>query len=163
MYGEHELKTFGTLVADEDVVSRALHYLNAFRLVVALAALITVFKFAGTEIMPGYRLFLAQAAALTYLGGALGFVVFHLRRIIPVAELASFSLATDLILIGMILHAFGGIESALAILLLFTVGIAGLILDLRTALLFAAIVTLGLLADAWLAQQGMLEAGSVFQ
>ncbi len=162
-YGEHELKTFGTLVADEEVVSRALHYLNAFRLAVALAAVIAVFQFAGDEIMPGYRLFLAQAAALTYLGGALIFVAFHLRRIIPVAELASFSLATDIILVGMILHAFGGIESALVILLLFAVGIAGLILDLRTALLFAAIVTLGLLADAWLARHGAPGAGSLFQ
>jgi len=157
------LKTFGTLVADEEVVRRALHWLNGFRLAVALAALFAVFSPLAAEIQPGYRIFLAQAAALTYFGGAIAFMVFHLRGSMPVAELASFSLATDLIVIGLILHAFGGIESALVILLLFTVGIAGLILDLRTTLLFAAIVTLGLLTDAWLAQQGSLEARWLFQ
>jgi two-component system sensor histidine kinase PilS (NtrC family) len=157
------LKAFGTLVADEEVVRRALYYLNAFRLIVSIVAVVVVFRFASTEIQAGYRVFLAQAAALTYAGGAVGFLVFHLRRLMPVAELASFSLATDLILIGLILHAFGGIESALVILLLFTVGISGLILDLRTTLLFAAIITLGLLADAWLARPGTMAASSLFQ
>lgn len=156
------MKTFGTLVADEDVVRRALHYLNAFRLVVAIAALFAVFS-PLTSNIEGYRIFLAQAAALTYAGSAVGFLVFHLRRGIDVSELASFSLASDLILIGLILHAFGGIESALAILLLFTVGIAGLILDLRTTLLFASLVTLGLLVDAWLSQRGALGARLLFQ
>ncbi|NBB92388.1 MAG: two-component sensor histidine kinase [Gammaproteobacteria bacterium] len=157
------MKAFGTLVADEEVVRRALYYLNAFRLIVSIVAVVVVFRFASTEIQAGYRVFLAQAAALTYAGGAVGFLVFHLRRLMPVAELASFSLATDLILIGLILHAFGGIESALVILLLFTVGISGLILDLRTTLLFAAIITLGLLADAWLARPGTMAASSLFQ
>jgi two-component system sensor histidine kinase PilS (NtrC family) len=156
------LKTFGTLVADEEVVGRALHYLNAFRVLASIAALIAVFGPLAEDIQ-GYRLFLAQAAALTYAGSAIGFLVFHLRRGIDVSELASFSLASDLILIGLILHAFGGIESALVILLLFTVGIAGLILDLRTTLLFASLVTLGLLLDAWLSQRGALEARSLFQ
>ncbi|WP_376692207.1 two-component system sensor histidine kinase NtrB [Wenzhouxiangella sp. EGI_FJ10409] len=156
------MKTFGTLVADEEVVGRALHYLNTFRMVASLAALFAVFGWLESDIQ-GYRLFLAQAAALTYAGSAVGFMVLHLRRKIDVSELASFSLASDLILIGLILHAFGGIESALAILLLFTVGIAGLILDLRTTLLFASLVTLGLLADAWLGQQGSLGARSLFQ
>ncbi len=156
------MKTFGTLVADEDIVRRALHYLNAFRVVVSIAALIAVFSPLAANI-EGYRIFLAQAAALTYAGSAVGFLVFHLRRGIDVSELASFSLACDLILIGLILHAFGGIESALAILLLFTVGISGLILDLRTTLLFASLVTLGLLADVWLNQHGALEARLLLQ
>ncbi|NBD95221.1 MAG: two-component sensor histidine kinase [Gammaproteobacteria bacterium] len=156
------MKTFGTLVADEEVVRRALHYLNGFRLLVSIAALVAVFSPLAADI-EGYRIFLAQAAALTYAGSAIGFMVFHLRRGIDVSELASFSLASDLILIGLILHAFGGIESALVILLLFTVGIAGLILDLRTTLLFASLVTLGLLIDAWLSQRGALEARSLFQ
>lgn len=156
------MKTFGTLVADEEVVGRALHYLNAFRLVASIVALIAAFSPLGS-VIPGYRIFLAQAAALTYAGSAVIFLLMHLRRTIPVAELAAFSMACDLILLGLILHAFGGIESALVILLLFTIGFAGLILDLRTTLLFAAIVTLGLIADAWLTQSGAIEPGPIFQ
>ncbi|RFF28260.1 MULTISPECIES: nitrogen regulation protein NR(II) [unclassified Wenzhouxiangella] len=156
------MRAFGTLVGDEQTVGRALHYLNAFRLLVSFAALGAVFGPPASE-LEGYRLFLAQAAALTYAVGAVGFMVLHLRRRMEVAELASFSLASDLILIGLILHAFGGIESALVILLLFTVGITGLILDARTTLLFASLVTLGLLLDAWLNHRGSLEASSLFQ
>lgn len=143
------MKAFGTLVADEKGTGRALHLLNSFRLLVALAALYAAFSY-QIEVTTGYRIFLAQAAALTYVGGALIFLIQHLRGQMEVAELASFSLASDLILLGLILHGFGGVENALVILLLFTVGIAGLILDSRTTYLFAAIVTLGLLADYWL-------------
>jgi len=156
------LNSLGTLVADERTVGRALHYLNGFRLIIAAVALAAVFGLFAGEIESGYRVFLAQAAAITYLAAAVIFLALHLRRAIKVAELATFSLATDLILVGLILHAFGGIESALIILLLFTVGIAGLILDLRTSLLFAAIVTFGLLADASIGRSGS-NAGLLFQ
>jgi two-component system, NtrC family, sensor histidine kinase PilS len=157
------LKTFGTLVADEEIVGRALHYLNGFRLAAALVALVAAFSPLTAEIDAGYRVILAQAAALTYVFAAITFIILRVRKTVSVAELASFSLMTDLILIGLILHAFGGTESGLVILLLFTVGIAGLILDLRTALLFASIIALGLLADAWLARHGPVQAGMLFQ
>jgi two-component system sensor histidine kinase PilS (NtrC family) len=156
-------KTFGTLVGDEEVVRRALYYLNTFRLLIATAALVIAFSPLVAEIPSGYQVFLAQAAAMTYFGGSIAFLVFHLRRLMPVSELASFSLATDLILIGLILHAFGGLNSALVILLLFTVGISGLILDLRTTLLYASFVAIGLLAEAWLLTAGEPGAGDIFQ
>ncbi|NEZ03527.1 two-component sensor histidine kinase [Wenzhouxiangella sp. XN201] len=157
------MKTFGTLVADEEIVGRALHYLNGFRLAAALVALVAAFSPLAAEIDVGYRVILAQAAALTYVFAAITFIILRVRKTVSVAELASFSLMTDLILIGLILHAFGGTESGLVILLLFTIGIAGLILDLRTALLFAAIIALGLLADAFLARHGPVQAGMLFQ
>ncbi len=142
------MKALGNLVADEKLVRRALHYLNAFRLIVALSALIIGFSPVSDGVAPGYRV-LGQAAALIYFIAAVAFAIFHLQKRDPVDKLASFSLAADIILLGIILHAFGGFATALVVLLLFTVGIAALILDLRTALLFASIVTLGLLSDAW--------------
>lgn len=157
------MKTFGTLVADEEIVGRALHYLNGFRLAAALVALVAAFSPLTAEIDASYRVILAQAAALTYVFAAITFIILRVRKTVSVSELASFSLMTDLILVGLILHAFGGTESGLVILLLFTIGIAGLILDLRTALLFAAIIALGLLADAWLARHGPVQAGMLFQ
>lgn len=157
------MKALGNLVADARVVGRALHYLNAYRLIVAITALVLVFSPLGDTIMPAYRLILGQAAALTYFLAAVVFAALHLRRSVSVSELASFSLATDLILVGIILHAFGGIESALVILLLFTVGISALILDLRTSLLFASIVTMGLLLDAYVSAIGHPDATALFQ
>ncbi len=87
----------------------------------------------------------------------------HLRKTTAPSELASFSLATDLIIISIVLHCFGGIESGLVILLLFYIGIAGLLLSLRTALLFASLVTIGLVIDAALAPQQSAVAAKAAQ
>jgi len=140
-------------VADDAIVRRALHYLNGFRIILAPVLLALAFSGFALDLTPGYKLFLAQAAALTYAGATGVFVTVQLRRSTPAQELASFSLATDLIIISIILHCFGGIESGLVILLLFTVGIAGLLLPLRTALLFASLVTIGLVIDAAIASR----------
>jgi two-component system sensor histidine kinase PilS (NtrC family) len=142
------LKSSSSLVADDAIVRRALHYLNGFRVLLAPALLALAFSQFALDLTPGYKLFLSQAAALTYAGATGVFLTVHLRRSTPAQELASFSLATDLIIVSIILHCFGGIESGLVILLLFTVGIAGLLLPLRTALLFASLVTIGLVIDA---------------
>jgi len=139
---------------DENLIRRALHYLNTFRLLVA-ASLVVVVASPLIEALPlGYKTFLAQASALTYIGAALVFLVLHLRRRVLPSELASFSLATDLVLVGTILHCFGGLESGLAVLLLFNIAIAGLLLPLRTTLLFAALVSIGLIIDTLLATGG---------
>lgn len=142
------MKSSSSLVADDAIVRRALHYLNGFRVLLAPALLALAFSQFALDLTPGYKLFLSQAAALTYAGATGVFLTVHLRRSTPAQELASFSLATDLIIVSIILHCFGGIESGLVILLLFTVGIAGLLLPLRTALLFASLVTIGLVIDA---------------
>jgi len=147
------LKSSSSLVADDAIVRRALHYLNGFRIILAPVLLALAFSGFALDLTPGYKLFLAQAAALTYAGATGVFVTVQLRRSTPAQELASFSLATDLIIISIILHCFGGIESGLVILLLFTVGIAGLLLPLRTALLFASLVTIGLVIDAAIASR----------
>lgn len=147
------MKSSSSLVADDAIVRRALHYLNGFRIILAPVLLALAFSGFALDLTPGYKLFLAQAAALTYAGATGVFVTVQLRRSTPAQELASFSLATDLIIISIILHCFGGIESGLVILLLFTVGIAGLLLPLRTALLFASLVTIGLVIDAAIASR----------
>lgn len=137
-------------IADERLIGRALHYLNAFRLVVAPILVFLIFGPLTTALPYAYQTFLAQAAALTYLGAAIVFLVVHLRQSIRPAELAPFSLAADLILIGIVLHCFGGMESGLTLLLLFSVGISGLLLPLRTTLLFASLLAIGLVIDTLL-------------
>ena len=141
-------------VADEKIIARAMHYLNAFRLIVAPVLIGVAFSPLIDTIPPGYKLFLVQAAALTYLGAAIVFLTVHLRQTVRPSELAAFSIASDLILIGIILHCFGGMESGLALLLLFSVGISGLLLPLRIALLFASLIAIGLMMDTWLVTGG---------
>jgi len=145
---EAPLKSRTSLIADRDIIRRALHYLNGFRVLLAPALLALAFSTLAQELTPAYKLFLLQSAAFTYIGATVIFMTVHLRQSIDPPELASFSLATDLIIVSIVLHCFGGIESGLVVLLLFYIGIAGLLLSLRTALLFASLVTIGLIIDA---------------
>jgi len=154
------VQAFSSQAADEGLIARALHYLNAFRLIVASTIAVVAFSPAIESIPPGYRLFLAQAAALTYIGAALVFLVVHLRRKVKPSELAQFSLSTDLILVGIVLHCFGTLESGLALLLLFVVGVSALLLPLRISLLFASLITIGLLTDAVIINDGQISGPS---
>lgn len=155
------MQSLSSTTADEGLIGRALHYLNAFRLVVAPVLAVAAFSPIIDNIPSGYRVFLLQASALTYVGAAIVFLVTHLRHKVRPSELAAFSIVTDLILVGIILHCFGTLESGLALLLLFSVGIAGLLLSLRTSLLFASLITIGLLTDAVLSNDGTLAGASV--
>ncbi len=157
------MKSGTSLVADKDIIQRALYYLNGFRLLLAPVLLGVALSRFALDLTPAYKAFLLQAAAFTYFGAAIIFLVVHLRRSAPADELASFSLATDLIIISIVLHCFGGIESGLVILILFYIGIAGLLLSLRTALLFASLVAIGLVVDAALAAQQVAVAAKVAQ
>lgn len=143
--------------ADEKLIRRALFYLSAFRLLVSPALVVVVFSPLMETVASGYQTFLAQAAALTYAGASLIFVLPRIHRRTRPHELASFSLATDLVLVGSMLHCFGGLESGLVILLLFYIGIAGLLLPVRTVLLFASLVSIGLIIDTLLATDGQFE------
>ncbi len=149
--------------AEETLIRRALFYLNGFRLIVAPVLVVVVFSPLAQTLDPGYATFLAQASALTYAGAALVFLLPQVRQHNSASELASFSLATDVVLVGSILHCFGGLESGLVILLLFYIGISGLLLRIRTALLFASIVSIGLIADTLLITEGQLEGSASAQ
>lgn len=144
---ETALQHLQRFTADEHLIGRALHYLGVFRVLVSAALAVVVYSPLIEMVPEGYRVILAQATALTYLGLAVVFLVQHLRRRVKPSELASISIAADIILIGTILHCFGTLESGLVLLLLFSVGVSGLLLPLRTALFFAALITIGLLID----------------
>ena len=142
---------FQKTAADSDLTRRSLNYLALFRLGLAGVVVAAAFGgFSGTA-AGDYTIFLARAAGLTYVGAALAFAFFQWRPIYDYQELAKFSLATDVVLLLLVLHCFGGLASGLAILLIFVVGIAGLLLPLKTALFFASLISLGIILEAWLA------------
>lgn len=140
--------------ADTDLIHRSLNYLMIFRIGLAAVILMVAFGQFGGELQPEYKVFLAQAASLTYMMAALAFASFHWRSISTPEELARFSLMTDLVVLLIALHCFGGLSSGLVILLIFTVGIGGLLLPLQVALFYASFVTIGIVVESWLASAG---------
>lgn len=143
--------------ADRDITRRALSYINVFRLVIAVAAVAIVFSPVSDGLDPAYKVFLARASGLIYFLAACAFLLIWQRNTENMQSLTSQSLATDIIIMAILLHCFGGLESGLGILLIFTVGIAALLLPLRTALLFASIAALAMIGETVIALQAGLD------
>ncbi len=159
----HLTQLFQKTEADADLIRRSMVYITVFRVVLAVVILVVAFGPQGQALQPEYRAFLAQATSLTYIMAALAFAWFQWRPGFTPQELARFSLVTDIVILLLVLHCFGGLGSGLVILLIFTVGIAGLLLPLQVALFFASIVSIGIVIEAWLASDGNFANGSALQ
>jgi len=145
---------FQKFEADPDLIHRSLSYMTVFRIGLACVIAFVSFGPLSRELQPEYRVFLAQAASMTYAMASMAFAWYQWRSATPPADLARFSLMTDIVILLLVLHCFGGLSSGLVILLIFTVGIAGLLLRLETALFFAALISIGIIFEAWLASRG---------
>ncbi|MFU8877689.1 MAG: sensor histidine kinase [Wenzhouxiangellaceae bacterium] len=153
--------TFRKSDADPGLIRRSMHYMAIFRLVLASVLTVVAFGPVGQGLEPEYMVFLAQATSLIWLLAAICFAWLQWRPGFEAEELARFSLMTDIFLLLIAMHCFGGFASGLVILLIFTVGIAGLLLPLQVTLFFAALITFGLLIEAWLASEGSGMSGAM--
>lgn len=149
--------------ADSDLIRRSLNYLMIFRLGLASVILLVAFGQFGAALAPEYKGFLARAASLTYAMASVAFPILHWRGSFRPGELARFSLMTDIVILLLVLHCYGGLSSGLVILLIFTVGIAGLLLPLQAALFFASLTSLGVVTEAWLASASGFANGQAVQ
>jgi two-component system, NtrC family, sensor histidine kinase PilS len=149
--------------ADEDLIRRSMAYMTVFRLALATVIVLVTFGNFGQTLEPDYKVFLARATSLTYIMAAIAFAWFQWRPGFTPQELARFSLMTDIVILLLVLHCFGGLGSGLAILLIFTVGIAGLLLPLQVALFFASLISTGVVVETWLASGGAFDDGQVLQ
>jgi len=149
--------------ADGELIHRSMNYLTVFRLALAITIAIIAFGNFGAVLSPGYKVFLARSSGLIYSMAAISFAWMHWRDRIAPGELLRFALLTDIVILLVTLHCFGGFETGLVILLIFTIGIAGLLLPLEIALFYAALVTLGLIAEVWIGMQAGASNGLVLQ
>jgi len=81
-------------------------------------------------------------------------------------RLASYSLIADIVFLALLVIAFGGVRGGIGILLVFTSGVAAVLLPLRMALLLASVASLTMIGTAlWSyavqsgAPQSMVQAG----
>jgi two-component system sensor histidine kinase PilS (NtrC family) len=127
---------------------RVVAYLNIFRLSISLAllgawtwgALIESPLFAGSSWPPlSLALYLAIALALLFETRGEGRDIFQIARR---------SLVLDVIVISLLCYMFGGIDSGLAVLLVFTATAAAVLLSFERALFVAALAALGLIGES---------------
>ena len=158
-------KLFHNSAVDTQLIHRSLNFLAFFRLALAVIIAWAAFGEIGASLEPEYKLFLAQSGALTYVMAAIAFALFQYRSWHPPDELARFSILTDIVIILLIMHCFGGLGSGLAVFLIFSVAIAGLLLPIQTALFLAALISLGVIIETILninsgnANSTILQAG----
>lgn len=127
---------------------RVLTYLNVFRMFISFALMIAFFTgilvrsyFLDSDAIAGTLL-------ISYFVMAI-YIAIEARR--PIAQhffLAQISLFTDILFLSILLFMFGGLDSGLAVLLIFASASAAILLPLRMALFFASLVVLAFFGDA---------------
>ncbi|MFP5506518.1 MAG: sensor histidine kinase [Gammaproteobacteria bacterium] len=131
----------------EGLTWRPLRFLTFYRLTLAGLLATLFFMVPGNRAFGGDAPWLFGMVSLGYLGFALvaGFAA-RLRR--PRYRIQAFTqVLVDIFAIVLLMHAGGGLESGLGILLILAVAVGGLLLPGRLAYFFAAVATLAILSE----------------
>ena len=124
---------------------RELYFFTLYRVFEASLLCLTVFSPVGELFAQPRHPRLAAATALAYLAGALVLLVTGRRG--AVQRQVAVGVAGDLVITALAMHALPGVASGIAMMLLFNVGAAALLLPLRGGLAVAATASLALLAQ----------------
>lgn len=124
---------------------RVLAVLNLYRLLVPLM-LLGLYLLGGAKgFLESQELFFWSAAF--YLCFGLASVILIRRRLVNAGFQVMVQAAIDILVLTLLLHAFGGIPSGLGLLFLLPVGSLAFLLRPRTALFLAAVATMAVLGD----------------
>ena len=132
----------------EALTHRVVSYLNAFRLFISLALLYALF----TDLVEIPKTLnnesIAGTVLISYFVMAAVIAMEARRRTSHIFFLAQISLFTDILFLSVLLFVFGGLESGIAVLLIFASASAASLLPLRTALFFASLVVLAFIGES---------------
>lgn len=157
---------FSNYPLPEALTRRVVSYLNAFRLFISIALVFAFFTgMLQTPYAPDQGA-VAGTALISYFIMAVVLAVEAQRQATRPFFMAKISLFTDILFLSILLFIFGGLDSGMAILLIFASASAAILLPLRTALFLSSLVVFAFigesLADILLrdeSQTGMIKAG----
>lgn len=115
--------------------------------VVLGVALLLVFAGLGRGLLGSYRPELFQLAVHVYIAFAVVSLVLFLRRVGKDETHGQVAVFSDIILLTVMMHASAGIQSGLGMLIAISIALGSLSLVGRTALLFAALASLAVIAE----------------
>jgi two-component system sensor histidine kinase PilS (NtrC family) len=125
---------------------RVLGLLNLYRVLVPLV-LSGLYSLGGARGIAVNYPQIFFAAVVAYLCFGLGSVILVRRRLASVRVQTTVQASVDLCMLLMLLHACGGVASGLGLLFLVPVGSLAFLLPPRSALFFAAVTAIAVLAD----------------
>ena len=132
----------------EALTGRVISYLNVFRMVLSIGLLAALFAGFVTAPQLEEKIAVAGAVLISYSFMAIYLTIQARRRTAQPFFLAKISLFTDVFFLSILLSMFGGLESGIAVLLIFTSASAAILLPLRLALLFASLVVLVFIGES---------------
>lgn len=139
---------FSNYPLPEALTRRVVTYLNVFRLFISFVLIIAFFT---GLLVRSYFLdngAIAGTILLSYFVIAVFLAIEARRRNAQHFFLAQISLFTDILFLSVLLFTFGGLDSGLAVLLIFASASAAILLPLRIALFLASLVVLALVGQA---------------
>ena len=139
---------FSNYPLPEALTRRVVGYLNAFRVFISVALMFAFFaKVLVTPLVIDQGA-IAGTILLSYFVMA-GFMVFEAgRQSARPFFLAQISVFTDVLFLSILLFIFGGVESGMAILLIFASASAAILLPLRIALFLSSLVVMAFIGEA---------------
>jgi two-component system sensor histidine kinase PilS (NtrC family) len=143
-----QTKDFSNYPLPEALTRRVAAYLNVFRLFVSFALMIAFFT---GILVKAYFLetgAIAGTILTSYFVMATYLAIEARRRAAPQFFLAQISLFTDILFLTVLLFMFGGLDSGLAVLLIFASASAAILLPLQMALFLASLVVLAFIGES---------------
>ena len=145
---------FGNYPLPAALTRRVVTYLNYFRLLITLILLYALFADLVNTPLHIEKTFVfdkgvfAGSALLSWFVMAVFLIIEIRRKTANVFYVALASLFIDILFLSVLLFLFGGLESGLAILLIFTGASAAILLPIRIALFYASLIVLVFIGEA---------------
>jgi two-component system, NtrC family, sensor histidine kinase PilS len=130
--------------------------------VVLGVALLLVFAGLGQGLLGSYRPELFLLAVHAYIAVAVVSLVLFLRRVGDDEIHGQAAVFADIVLLSVMMHASAGIQSGLGMLIAVSIALGSLSLVGRTALLFAALASLAVLAEQVYSHTGAAADGTAY-
>ncbi len=134
----------------EALTHRVVSYLDLFRLLISLALLFALFAGVASSQNSPVSNAVTSTILIIYLLFAVILADQARRRIFNTFLLAQFSTLIDILFLSTLLFLLDELESGVAILLIFASASAAILLPLRTAITFAAVVGIAFLTESLL-------------
>jgi two-component system sensor histidine kinase PilS (NtrC family) len=147
-YREHVTGGGPAYPLSPDLTLRVIKYLNAFRIVIALALIVASAYDLMLISQARDNPTLTLTALVSYLVIGIGLAVVTHRESLGCYPLAQLSLMVDILFLSLAYVLFGGLASGLGVLLIFISASAAILLPLRLALFIASLATIVIVGEA---------------
>ena len=139
---------FSNYPLPEALTRRVVSYLNAFRLFISTTLMVAFFM-GFIETSDDLKLgAIAGTALISYFIMAIFLAVEARKQAARPFFMAQISLFTDILFLSILMFIFGGLDSAMAILLIFTSASAAIVLPLRIALFLSSLVVFAFFGES---------------